>query len=382
MQFFRTFSVRPRLDSAHSGDEARAKEHKVGDATSKSARARLAPRREPYWVQIDRGFLSRLSRRRWNLDRPTSRSRRPTAVPLARRVRGNQRGERARRPLAHPDRPRRPPCAVARHRARCPCKLRAEPSLGRRATAWDAGQRFRLTVGRNIAFGRMRLEDVRREDVERWRDGLRRGRLPRSVNRQVRASMRQSTLPCQNTATSSPPASELELCSPMPRKMWPRFDQRAKTRQRASSAPLAALLIGYTHTGARPSELAEATVADFDASAGTITLRHRKGRGAKLRSRAVMLSDEGITFFQLRHGVSSQRRLSSLAPMAVIGGLVIGRSRSGPLRTRLTRHPEKLANASLRTYLRIRFATHGSASSCSSTGSIRLRLHSSAARAC
>jgi integrase len=65
-----------------------------------------------------------------------------------------------------------------------------------------------------------------------------------------------------------------------------------------SSRPLAALLIGYSHTGARPSELAEATVAGFDASAGTITLRHRKGRGAKLRSRAVMLSDEGITFFR------------------------------------------------------------------------------------
>ncbi len=33
----------------------------------------------------------------------------------------------------------------------------------------------------------MRLEDVTREDTEAWRDRLRKGRQPRSVNRQVRA---------------------------------------------------------------------------------------------------------------------------------------------------------------------------------------------------
>jgi len=60
-------------------------------------------------------------------------------------------------------------------------------SICRRSTAWDAGQRFRLTAGHTSAFGRVKLQDARREDFEAWRNGLRKGRQPRSVNRQVRA---------------------------------------------------------------------------------------------------------------------------------------------------------------------------------------------------
>ena len=41
---------------------------------------------------------------------------------------------------------------------------------------------------------------------------------------------------------------------------------------------LRAYLRGLEHTGARPSELAVATVADFDKANGSLTLRHRTGR--------------------------------------------------------------------------------------------------------
>ena len=146
----------------------------------------------------------------------------------------------------------------------------------------------------------MRLEDVRREDVEQWRDGLRRGRLPRSVNRQVRAVVAALNFAVSKRGhMGTREAWELEhLVDDGEENVAVFLTSEQRTHLIAhSSRPLAALLTGYTHTGARPSELAEATVADFDASAGTITLRHRKGRGAKLRSRAVMLSDEGIIFF-------------------------------------------------------------------------------------
>lgn len=75
-------------------------------------------------------------------------------------------------------------------------------------------------------------------------------------------------------------------------------DQALKVFKSIAAAPkaLAALLTGYKHTGARPSELANATVADFDASGGTVVLRSRKGRGSKIRARAVTLSIEGIQF--------------------------------------------------------------------------------------
>lgn len=66
----------------------------------------------------------------------------------------------------------------------------------------------------------------------------------------------------------------------------------------AASPALAALLTGYGHTGARPSELAAAKVADFNPQSHTLTLRHHKGRGGKLRSRATSLCDDGVKFFK------------------------------------------------------------------------------------
>ena len=49
-------------------------------------------------------------------------------------------------------------------------------------------------------------------------------------------------------------------------------------------------------TGARPGELAAATVADFDGR--SLRLSHRKGRAGKLRARYVTLSTDGIKFFK------------------------------------------------------------------------------------
>jgi integrase len=51
-------------------------------------------------------------------------------------------------------------------------------------------------------------------------------------------------------------------------------------------------------TGARYGELIAATVADFNAKNGTLTLRTRKGRGGVVRERDAMLSDDAVTFFQ------------------------------------------------------------------------------------
>jgi integrase len=273
----------------------------VAVITSKSARARLAPRREPYWVQIGRrsylGF--RAGAGTW-IVRHRDHDGRQQYRSLGEFEEFSDAKERADRWL---DR-------IANGAHRAPSRgtvrdalasyVRNLRSLGRRATAWDAGQRFRLTVGRSSAFGRMRLEDVRREDVEQWRDGLRRGRLPRSVNRQVRAVVAALNFAVSKRGhMGTREAWELEhLVDDGEENVAVFLTSEQRTHLIAhSSRPLAALLTGYTHTGARPSELAEATVADFDASAGTITLRHRKGRGAKLRSRAVMLSDEGIIFF-------------------------------------------------------------------------------------
>jgi len=64
----------------------------------------------------------------------------------------------------------------------------------------------------------------------------------------------------------------------------------------AASPSAAAFLRGLELTGARPKELATARVGDFDGE--RLKLSHRKGRLPKLRSRYVVLDDEGIAFFE------------------------------------------------------------------------------------
>ena len=180
-------------------------------------------------------------------------------------------------------------CAYVRHKR----------SIGRRASAWAAGQRFRLTVGRASAFGRMRLEDVRREDVEAWRNGLKRGRKPRSVNRQVRSVIAALNFAVSHGHVGRREAWKLEHLVDDGEKSVAVF-LSAEQRDRIiahSPKPLAALLTGFTHTGSRPSELTKATVTNFDAKGCTVTFRHHKGRGGKLRARATTLSDAGVAFF-------------------------------------------------------------------------------------
>lgn len=181
-------------------------------------------------------------------------------------------------------------CAYVRHKR----------SIGRRASAWDAGQRFRLTVGRTSELGRMRLEDVMRDDIEAWRNGLRKGRQPRSVNRQVRAVVAALNYAVAHGYAGRREAWKLEHLADDGATNTAIFLTDEQRTRLVDAAPktLAALLTGFTHTGARPSELAKATVADFDANGATVTLRHNKGRGGKLRTRAVTLSDDGAEFFR------------------------------------------------------------------------------------
>ncbi len=145
----------------------------------------------------------------------------------------------------------------------------------------------------------MRLEDVRREDVEAWRGSLRKGRKPRSVNRQVRSVIAALNFAVSHGHVGRREAWKLEHLVDDGEKSVAVFlsgEQRDRIIAHSPKA-LAALLTGFTHTGARPSELARATVADFDAKGGTVTFSHHKGRGGKLRTRATTLSDAGVTFF-------------------------------------------------------------------------------------
>jgi integrase len=172
-------------------------------------------------------------------------------------------------------------------------------SVGRRSTARSAAGTFKLVIDK--AFGYLRLEDLTRDDVEEWRARHKSGRAPRSLNRYVRdvvAALNCAVDECKHvgnrdawvlTHLSDDDESESAVFLSADQRDW-----------LIAVAPkdLAALLTGYTHLGCRPSELANATVADFDPIGGTVSVRHRKGRGSHVRVRAVMLSSDGIEFFK------------------------------------------------------------------------------------
>jgi integrase len=63
----------------------------------------------------------------------------------------------------------------------------------------------------------------------------------------------------------------------------------------AASPAAAAFLRGLELSGARPKELASALVRDFDGE--RLKLSHRKGRTPKLRSRYVVMDEEGVAHF-------------------------------------------------------------------------------------
>jgi len=76
----------------------------------------------------------------------------------------------------------------------------------------------------------------------------------------------------------------------------------------AASPEAAAFLRGLELSGARPKELAEAAVKDFDGE--RVKLSHRKGRPPRLRSRLVVLDEEGVAHFKLQAaGKASHARL-------------------------------------------------------------------------
>ena len=172
---------------------------------------------------------------------------------------------------------------------------------GRDATARESEQRFELIVWSD-PLADIRLQDLTREDMREWRERLREGRQPRTINRHV----------CSIVAGLNRAYVEGHAGNPASWKLTPLVDDIEDGRGTAvlltpalrkaiiaaTSPAAAAFLRGLDLTGARPGELAKVVASDFDAANGTLTLRHKKGRPAKFRSRTVILSAQGVSFFK------------------------------------------------------------------------------------
>jgi integrase len=175
---------------------------------------------------------------------------------------------------------------------------------GRESAATDIEGRFKKGV-HEARIASLRLDSVTRDDFEAWRDELRNGprkREPRSVNRQVRAltaALNHATAKLGhvgNKAAWALTALSDDVEESGEAAVFLTGPQRERLISKAPKE-LRAYLRGLEFSGARPSELAKATVADFDKASGSLTLRHRKGRPARLKARAVTLSTAAVEFF-------------------------------------------------------------------------------------
>src|SRR5258708_15353185 len=276
-------------------------EKALSNITTRAGRGKLEDRKEPHWMKLRAGcFLGfATGPQSWHA-RYRDRTGKQNWKPLGDGMDYNEAKAEAERwfDLATSGNRKAPSRGTVRSAlASYVLNLR---SNGRRPTAVEVAGRFHITVPRDKEFGHMKLEDVGRDDVETWRNGLRKGRQPRSVNRQVRAVIAALNFAVSERGfVGKREAWELKHFQDDGEQPTPLFLTPAHRDPLAAAPPpaLAALLTGYTHTGCRPSELEKAVVADFDEAGCTLLLRHRKGKGSKLKARAVELDDDGVKFF-------------------------------------------------------------------------------------
>ncbi|MSQ91563.1 MAG: site-specific integrase [Gammaproteobacteria bacterium] len=170
---------------------------------------------------------------------------------------------------------------------------------GRGSTAVEVESRYKALVWPD-ELASAELEDLTIDDLLAWRERLRKRRLNRSVNRHVRAVTAGLNKAHRLGHVGNPAAWRVEALADDVEEAGETAVMLSPEQRTAvikvASAGLADFLRGLEFTGARPGELAAATVADFDGS--MLKLSHRKGRSGKLRSRYVMLSDDGVRFFK------------------------------------------------------------------------------------
>jgi integrase len=170
---------------------------------------------------------------------------------------------------------------------------------GRQSTSKDASGRFKLLVNQD-PISSERLEDLTREDLVNWRNRIKNGRTPRTVNRHVRAVVAALNQSLRLGFTGNPVAWRLDpLCDADDRPAGAVFLDAAQRQLLISVAPprLGTFLRVLSETGARPGEIAKAQVRDFDPRSGTLTLTHKKGRPVRVRTRVVILPENSVAFF-------------------------------------------------------------------------------------
>lgn len=271
----------------------------IADITRKTNRAKLTPRREPYWLRLGPGSALgfRAGANTW-IAKYRGRDGKRQYMPIVGAVEYDEAKQAAEEWLSQ----------MSGSGVRSAKRDTVKAALGkyledlrrhkRHDAADDAKGRFKLTVYED-RIADLALESARREDFEEWRDRLTDGRQPRSVNRHVRAVVAGLNRAHELGHVGNPAAWKLRALADDVEDegdtaVFLNPAQRKSITETAGHY-LSELLRGLEHTGARPKELGAVTAGDFDGE--QLRLAHRKGRPPKLRVRYVVLNADGVAFF-------------------------------------------------------------------------------------
>lgn len=271
------------------------------DLSRKRVRESLPVRREAYWQRLAEGAY--LGYRRgpgtW-LARFRGRDRRQQWHPLGEALEYDEAKARAEAWLAQLA------GSAVRSVKRDTIKAALESYLddlrehGRADAAKEAEWRFKKTVYSD-PLADTSLERATKDDFREWRERQKPGREPRTLNRHVRSVVAALNYAVKEAGhvgnpmawSLKPLADDVEDDGETAIFLTP---EQRKALVDAAAPFAAAFLRGLELTGARPQELAAATVAHFDGE--QIRLAHRKGKPPKLRVRHTVLGPEGIAFFE------------------------------------------------------------------------------------
>ena len=183
-------------------------------------------------------------------------------------------------------------------RAACETYLADLKRHGRADAAKTAEKRFKCIIY-DDPIAEIALEEATKDDFLEWRERLRPGRQPRSINRHVRGVVAALNRAVEFGHIGNPETWRM-------RRLADDVEDEGETAvflspsQRkaliaAASSQAADFFRAIEQTGARPSEIAAAKAGDF--SRERIKLSHKKGRPPKLRHRYTVLGPEGVTLF-------------------------------------------------------------------------------------
>jgi integrase len=278
------------------------------DLARKRDRERLQPRREPYWQQLDKG--AHLGFRRgpntW-IAKFRGRDGKRHYTQLGEGLEYTKAKEKAEDWLSQlsgsPVRSVKRDTVIAALLAYV-ADLRRH---GRHAAADKAEGQFKTVLGFDAKEERykdgladLELETATKDDFLDWRSRIEPNRLPRTVNRYVRTVQAGLNRAHELGHLGSPAVWRMQSLTDDDESETAIFLTALQRKQLkdAAKSEAAAFLQGLEISGGRPGELAAARGADFDGK--RLKLSHRKGRPPKLRSRSVVLDEEGVKFFTLQ----------------------------------------------------------------------------------